>query len=294
MALFTNPLGRASTTYLGSMTGAALQASAYANGSVDLAALPLDACVFVEEYGAVMTPSYDKTYWRSASPIIIANYSSKATGDDVMYAASGTSASGAATSDSGTKALITHTGHGLTATNNGVSLYVSAGTNWVPGLYVFTYVDANSYKLDVTWNSHGAPTVRTVTGSMLQTTLRTETIPGWLMQKHSAIRISGLQWQMTSSANNRYLTINLDGSEIMQYTYPSQAGVNDMRVTRNRGVRNAQAGPWPTVLGVAANTLRTTSKDFAASDGTLTFVADLRVVDEFTRIAGYTVEIICP
>lgn len=281
-------------SYLGSMTGAELQSSAYANGSPGLAALDLDAMVFIEEYGAVFTPSYDKTYWRSSSPVIIANYSAKALGDDVVYAASGTSASGAASSDSGTKALITHTGHGITADNNGVSLYVSGGTNWVPGLYVFTYVDPNSYKLDVTWNSYGAPTIRTVTGSMLQTTLRTEIIPGWLMQKHSAMRISGLQWQMTSSANNRYLTINLDSFEIMQYTYPSQAGVNDMRVTRNRGVRNAQIGPWPTVLGVTANSLRTTSKDFAASDGTLTFVADLRVVNEFIRIAGYTVEIICP
>lgn len=294
MALFTNPLARASTTYLGSMTGAALQASAYANGSVGLAALPLDACVFIEEYGAVFTPSYDKTYWRSSSPVIIANYSSKATGDDVMYAASGSSATGAATSDSGTKALITHTGHGLTSANNGVSLYVSAGTNWVPGLYVFTYVDANSYKLDVTWNSHGTPTVRVVTGSMLQTVLRTETIPGWLMQKYSAMRISGLQWQMTSSTNNRYLTINLDGSEIMQMTSSNQSGLTDIRVTRNRGVRNAQIGPMASAIGVTGSTPRATSKDFAASDGALTFEADLRVVNEFIRIAGYTVEIICP
>jgi len=294
MALFTNPLARASTTYLGSMTGAALQASAYANGSVGLAALPLDACVFIEEYGAVFTPSYDKTYWRSSSPVIIANYGSKATGDDVMYAASATSASAAATSDSGTKALITHTGHGLTAANNGVSLYVSAGTNWVPGLYVFTYVDANSYKLDVTWNSHGTPTVRVVTGSMLQTVLRTETIPGWLMQKYSAMRISGLQWQMTSSTNNRYLTINLDGSEIMQMTSSNQSGLTDIRVTRNRGVRNAQIGPMASAIGVVGSTPRATSKDFAASDGALTFEADLRVVNEFIRIAGYTVEIICP
>lgn len=55
--------GGSGSAYLGPMTWAELQASAYADGSVGLAALPTDASVFVTDRRIVMIPSAAKTFW---------------------------------------------------------------------------------------------------------------------------------------------------------------------------------------------------------------------------------------
>lgn len=53
----------AGAQYLGPMTWAALQAGDYADGSPGLAALPVDATVFVTDRASAYVPSTDKTYW---------------------------------------------------------------------------------------------------------------------------------------------------------------------------------------------------------------------------------------
>ena len=291
MALFTNPLGRAASTYLGRMTWAELQASAYANGSVGLAALDEDACVFIKDWRVGMVPNADKTYWTSGSPIIIAAFGSPALGNDVVYTANGTTCTAVARASAGAATRCTHAGHGLTAANNGVSVYVSAGTNWAVGLYAMTYVDIDTYDLAVPWNAgFGNPTVRSVTGSDLQTVLRTVDIPAGLMQAHSSIEISST-WQMTSSANSRHLTIMLGSALLLQLTSTSQSGFFDRREIRNRGVKNAQIGQKHDSAGYYGGTPRINTIDTALAQQ-LTFVADLKVVNEFIRIAGYTVSLI--
>lgn len=55
------------STYLGPMTWAELQASAYADGSVGLAALAADASVFVTDRRVVMIPNAAKTSWTVGS-----------------------------------------------------------------------------------------------------------------------------------------------------------------------------------------------------------------------------------
>jgi len=291
MALFTNPLGRASSTYLDRMTWAELQASAYANNSVELSGLGADASVYVTDWRVTMVPNSSKTFWTSSSPIILAAFGSPALGNDVVYTANGTTCTAVASASAGAATRLTITGHGLTSANNGVSVYIASGTNWTAGLYAMTYVDANTIDVAAPWNaSYGNPVVRSVTGSLLQTILRTVDIPAGLMQANSSIETSST-WQMTSSANNRYLTINLAGNEILQLTSSNQAGFFDRRETRNRGVKNAQitqnAGSTPYVGSIP----RLTSVDTAAASQ-LTFVADLRTVNEFIRIAGYTVSLV--
>lgn len=291
MALFTNPLGRASSTYLGRMTWAELQASAYANNSVGLSGLGADASVFVTDWRATLVPNSDKTFWTCSSPIIIAAFGSTALGNDVVYTANGTTCTAVASASAGAATRLTIVGHGLTSANNGVSVYVASGTNWTAGLYAMTYVDADNIDVAAAWNAaYGNPVVRSVTGALLQTVLRTVDVPAGLMQAHSSIEISSA-WQMTSSSNNRYMTINLASSEVFQYTWNTQPGLFDRREIRNRGVKNAQITQAASGNPFTGTTPRLTSVDTALAQQ-LTFVADLRVVNEFIRIAGYTVSMV--
>lgn len=59
--------GGSGSTYLGPMTFAELQSSAYADGSVGLAALAADASVFVTDRRVVMIPNAAKTSWTVGS-----------------------------------------------------------------------------------------------------------------------------------------------------------------------------------------------------------------------------------
>ena len=291
MALFTNPLGRASTTYLGRMTWAELQASAYANGSVGLSGLGADASVFVTDWRVTMVPKSGKTFWTSSSAVILAAFGSPALGNDVVYTANGTTCTAVASASAGAATRLTITGHGLTSANNGVSVYIASGTNWTAGLYAMTYVDANTIDVAAPWNaSYGNPVVRSVTGSGLQTTLRTVDIPAGLMQAHSSIEISST-WEMTSSANNRYLTILFGGTTVLQLTSSSQSGFFDRREVRNRGAKNAQITQKTDIAGYYGGTPRLTTIDTALAQQ-LTFVGDMRTVNEFIRIAGYTVSLV--
>jgi hypothetical protein len=83
---------------------------------------------------------------------------------------SGWIASGVASASAGTKTRVTFT-HGLTAAENGLTLDVASGTNWTPGSYVLTYVDASNLDLDVAWNAaFGNPTIRSATIGITNTT----------------------------------------------------------------------------------------------------------------------------
>lgn len=291
MALFTNPLGRASSTYLDRMTWAELQASAYANNSVGLSGLDADASVFITDWRATLVPNSDKTFWTSSSPIIIAAFGSPALGNDVVYTATGTTCTAVASASAGAATRLNIAGHGLTAANNGVSVYIASGANWTPGLYAMTYVDADNIDIAAPWNaSYGNPVVRSVTGSSLQTVLRTVDIPAGLMQAHSSIEMSST-WEMTSSANSRYLTILFGGSPVLQATSSNQPGFFDRRETRNRGAKNAQITQLTGSPGYFGGIPKYTWIDTAAAQQ-LTFAADLRVVNEFIRIAGYTVSLV--
>ena len=291
MANFANPLGRASSTYLEPMTWAELQASAYANNSVGLSGLGADASVFVTDWRVTMVPNSGKTFWTCSSPIIIAAFGSTALGNDVVYTANGTTCTAVASASAGAATRLTITGHGLTSANNGVSVYIASGTNWTAGLYAMTYVDANTIDVAAPWNaSYGNPVVRSVTGSGLQTTLRTVDIPAGLMQAHSSIEISST-WEMTSSANNRYLTILFGGTTVLQLTSSSQSGFFDRREVRNRGAKNAQITQKLDIAGYYGGTPRLTTIDTALAQQ-LTFVGDMRTVNEFIRIAGYTVSLV--
>jgi hypothetical protein len=143
----------------------------------------------------------------------------------------------------------------------------------------------------VPWNAgFGIPTVRSVTGSLLQTTLRTVDIPAGLMQAHSSIEISST-WEMTNSANNRYLTILFGSAAVLQLTSSSQPGFFDRREVRNRGAKNSQISQTPAIAGYFGGTPRASTVDTSSAQQ-LTFVGDLRTVNEFIRIAGYTVSLV--
>lgn len=278
------------STYLGPMSWAALQASSYANGSPGLAALDLDASVFVTDWRAVMTPSADKTYWTSSTPIILDRFGSPALGNDIVYTATGTTSSAVASASAGAKTRVTITGHGLTAANDGVSVYVSAGTNWAAGFYPYTYVDANNIDLSIAWNpAFGNPAIRSATGSLLQTVLKSVALPAGLMQNTSMLEFSSM-WLVTNSANNRYCTINLGSQPLLQTTPTSQQGLFDRREVHNRGAKNSQSVRLLTVAGYNTASMQSLSQDTATALS-IDFCGDMRVANEFTRIVGYSIQV---
>ena len=77
---------------------------------------------------------------------------------------------------------------------------------------------------------------------------------------------------------------------LLQLTSTSQSGFFDRREIRNRGVKNAQIGQKHDGAGYYGGTPRINTIDTALAQQ-LTFVADLKVVNEFIRIAGYTVSL---
>jgi hypothetical protein len=268
-----------------------LQASAYANGSVGLAALGVDASVFITDWRVAMTPSADATYWTCSSPFVIEQFGSPALGSDVVYTGNATTVTAVASASAGAATRCTSTAHGLTSANNGVSVYVSAGTNWIAGLYPMTYVDANNYDLAVAWNAgFGNPTVRSVTGTLLQTLLKSVSIPAKLMQANSKIDVES-SWQMSATANNRYMTIKHSGDDLFQLSTSNQGAYQDTRWIRNRGLKTAQIGPAIGAGGLfIGQTPRIASINTDAAT-TIDFYADIRTVNEFMRIAGYTVKV---
>ncbi len=278
--------------YLGAMTWAALQASAYANGSVGLAALAADASVFITDWRAVMTPNADKTYWTSSTQIILDKFGSTALGNDVVYTATGTTCTAVASASAGAKTRCTITGHGLTSANDGVSVYVSGGSNWAVGFYPYTYVDANNIDLSVAWNaSFGNPTIYAVTGSSLKSTLKPVTVPAGLMQAQSSVAINST-WEFTSSTNARYCWIQYGATPAtaLLMTSSGVSGFADERVIRNRGVTNAQITQKADYVGYSGGNVNTATQDTSIA-WTIVFIADPRTVNEFIRIAGYTVAV---
>ena len=81
-------------------------------------------------------------------------------------------ATGVASAGGGTKTRLTFgSDHGLQSADNGNLVPVWSGTNWTPGNYAFTYVDATHIDLDVAWNaSFGNPTLRSLTVDITNTT----------------------------------------------------------------------------------------------------------------------------
>lgn len=278
------------STYLGPMTWAELQASSYANGSVGLAALDADASVFITDWRVAMVPSADKTYWTTSTPFVL-EQGSAATGSDLIYAATGATTSAVASASAGAKTRVTMTAHGLTNTNDGVSVYVSAGSNWAVGLYPYTYVDANNIDLDVAWNaSFGNPTIRVATGGSLYTQIRSVVVPAKLLQLNSFVEIRS-DWRFTSSTNGRYMFIKHNTADACQVTSSGQSHYPAYHWFRNVNSKASQIGPGTGSNGLfSGQTFRTNVVDTDAAN-TINFGGDLRVVNEFIRLVGYTITV---
>ena len=275
----------------------ALQA-AFPNDGASLLNLPRGTSAWVKEFvagtgiGGRVYRAFAGTHWTAPHPITLFQ-SAVASGRDVMYAAAGASApSAVASASSGTKTRVTMTAHGLTSANNGVAVPVTAGTNWTPGLYVFTYVDANTFDLDVAWNaSFGNPTITIATGSSLVTTIHSPgSIPAAMRRPNSVTRIES-QWQMTNNANQKLYYIRQDANDVASGSITSQGGASDLRIIRQRNslvssiaqsasAGTAYSGSTPISLGADAGVARA-----------INFGGDLRTGNDFMRIAGYTVSV---
>jgi hypothetical protein len=104
-----------------------------------------------------------------------------------------------------------------------------------------------------------------VTGALLQTTLKTVTIPAKLLQNNSKIEIDST-WQMTASTNNRYMTMKHNTDDLFQLTSSNQASYEDYRFIRNRGVKTSQIGAAIGAAGLyVGQTPRTASIDTDAA-----------------------------
>lgn len=275
----------------------ALQA-AFPNDGAALLALPKGASAWVDEFvagtgiGGRVYRSKAGTHWTAPHPITLF-LSAVASGRDVMYLVAGAAApSAVASASGGTKTRVTIVGHGLTAANDGVSVPVTGGANWTPGLYPATYVDANTIDLSVAWNAaFGNPTITVANGASQVTTIHSPgSIPAAMRRSNSETRIES-QWQCTNNASTKLFYIRQDANDIASGNITGQGGASDLRIIRQRGsltssiaqsasAGSAYSGSTPISLGADAGVARA-----------INFGADLRTGNEFWRIAGYKVTV---
>lgn len=286
MALFTNPLGNASSTYLGPMSWAALQASAYANGSVGLAALNADSSVFITDWRVAMVPSASKTYWECPHAITIAK-----AGLTSLNSVTGCNAAitwTLAADPSNGKTRITSSGaHGITSAVNGKCINITAwsGTG-VAGLYTITYVDATNIDLTIAYSAgYGNPTVSPIA---TEVNILTVSPPAKLMQASSQLRVT-TEWRLTSSTNSHFCILRVGATAYMFITPSNVTGHHDLRLISNINSVSSQQGAKTDSSLYGGSTSVSSAIDTSASFD-LNFRGRADTVAEFVELMHYTVE----
>ena len=287
MANFTNPLGRASSTYLGRMTWAELQASAYANGSVGLSGLGADASVFVTDWRVGMVPSAAKTYWGGEVPFAKNGFAA----GEMSFVPCVTAITWTLDADpaNGKTRLVSSAGHGLTAASNNKRIYTSAwsGTGIV-GFYAMTYVDATHIDIAVAYSAGaGNPTI-TATGA--EAPLLTLTVPAALMQANSVIKITS-QWSCTNSAADKKAIVRVGGDASLYGSIISSGGGSDQRLVRSLNSKSAQICQVNTSgSAFGGGTPRLTTINMANAFD-IVFAARVDAVDNYLELSGYDITI---
>lgn len=155
--------------------------------------------------------------------------------------------------DNGGSVRLTSSGaHGLTTavavTPGNVNLYISAGTNWTPGLYEITGLDTDTTGVAITINlaydaTLGSPTIALANTEMILASLE---IPELL--ENSIIEIDH-SFSSSNSGNNKRHIIELEGTEFYGPTVTTSPYTRGITIIQNRGVTNSQIGGF----GVAAS-----------------------------------------
>ena len=279
------------STYLGPMTWAELQASAYANGSPLLAAMSADAQVLITGWAnpTVMMPSADRTYWQPQNGLLTLAKAGLSTLNSITGCAAAITWTLAADPANGKTRITSSAAHGITSAVNGKCISITAwsGTG-AAGLYEITYVDTTNIDLTIVYNAgYGNPTVSPVN---TETTLVTVAVPAKLMQANSQIRLSTV-WRLTSSANNHYLIVRMGANGYLFITPSNVTGFHDIgRVISNVNSKSLQFGPKSDLAPSGGGNLSTSTINTDLTFD-LAFRARTDVVAEFAELLHYTVEI---
>ena len=278
-----------------------LQASAFANGGVALFALPQNSWVSIREFiagtgrGGTLKRSYAAVqadaHWMSESEIILFQ-DAVVTGNDVVYPAN-VSVIGVSSASAGAKTRVNMTGHGLTAASNGVGIAVTGGTNWTPGRYAMTYVDADNFDLDVAWNaSFGVPTITKATGSTQITDILSVTIPAGMRQPKSVL-VAEVQYETSTTSANKYTQLKHGGTQIhngqIDTTNAGESARINIRNARSKSAQLQQANTISSSYTKTGAPLRTTIDTALAQ--AVVFGIDLPTANVWARIGGATISV---
>lgn len=279
-----------------------LQESAFANGSAALFALPQNSWVSIREFiagtgrGGTLKRSFAAVqadvHWTSESEVILFQ-DAVVTGNDVVYPAN-VSVVGVSSASSGTKTRVNMTGHGLTAASNGIGIAVTAGTNWTPGRYAMTYVDADNFDLDVAWNAaYGLPTITKATGSTQITDLMSiPAIPAGMRQPKS-VAVAEIQYETSTVSGNKYAVAKHGATQIHNGLIDSTNGSESVRINirnaRSRSAQVQQASSISTSYTKAGAVLRTTV-DTAVAQAIVAGI-DMPTANIWARVAGATLSV---
>jgi hypothetical protein len=133
-----------------------------------------------------------------------------------------------------------------------------------------------------------------VTGTTVETTLGTVTVPGGTIGPNGVLRISA-QWTYTNNADVKTIATYFGSSKILTLAGSTQASLTVIRTIRSRNSLTSQiteslgsAGP-STSSGVSTALAVNT-----ATAQTVTFTAALANVADTVTLEGYTVELLNP
>ena len=276
-------------------------ASAFANGTLACFALPQNSWVSIREFiagtgrGGILYRSFAATqadaHWTSPHELVLYQ-GALVTGNDVVYPANVAVVS-VASASAGAKTRVQMTGHGLTAASNGVGIAVTAGTNWTPGRYAMTYVDADNFDLDVAWNAaFGLPTITKATGGTQITDLLTVTPPAGMRQKTS-VTVAEAQFETSTISANKWTQVKHGGVQIHNGQIDTVNAGESVRI--NMRNCNSKAAQVQQATSISASYTKTGAPSRTAVDTSLAqaiaFGIDLPTANVWARIAGATVSV---
>lgn len=131
-----------------------------------------------------------------------------------------------------------------------------------------------------------------LTGTLVETTLASITIPGGMIGANGSLRITAL-WSCTNNANAKDMKTKFSGNNLLWLGVTATASAHEMVIMRNRGAANSQVAYTGTQVPFGVNTgANQTYSVNTAVDQTLSFVGQLANAADTITLEGYTIEVL--
>lgn len=144
-------------------------------------------------------------------------------------------------SGTGTTVLTSAGTHGLTsAVAVGHPIYISDGTNWIPGFYTITAIDLDTTGVAITINYPFSVSLGTPTIALANTLVVLGTVSIPALEANSLIRVDTTFTSPDTSATNKSVRVRLESTSFYANGLTTLPNNGRVTVIQNRGATNSQ------------------------------------------------------